>query len=220
VEDFPDGVWWVELVPLSGPDVVARALAQALGVRPLPGASELDAVVFYLEARRALVLLDNCEHLLAESVVVAQALLAGCPDVKVLATSREPLPFLWRRSTVVLPSLHKMLVIKNLLSLFKDEIRVDGLLMTVAGNAVRASRSSRMLVAKAFAVGEPAGRMCARNGGDLEVPSTRRVRLPRSPDKGLRRPRSRRMSRTARLTAGRACVTPVSVPPSLAVWSC
>jgi predicted ATPase/class 3 adenylate cyclase/DNA-binding CsgD family transcriptional regulator len=88
---FPDGVWWVELAPLSGPQVVARALAQALGVRPLPGASELDAAVFYLESRRALVLLDNCEHVLGESAVVAQALLAGCSGVTVVATSREPL---------------------------------------------------------------------------------------------------------------------------------
>jgi predicted ATPase/class 3 adenylate cyclase/DNA-binding CsgD family transcriptional regulator len=91
VDLFPDGVWWVELAPLSGPEVVARALAQALGVRPLPGATELDAVLFYLETRRALVLLDNCEHLLDESVLVAQALLQGCPGVSVLATSREPL---------------------------------------------------------------------------------------------------------------------------------
>jgi predicted ATPase/class 3 adenylate cyclase/DNA-binding CsgD family transcriptional regulator len=90
-EHFPDGVWWVELAPLSGPDVVARGLAAALGVRPLPGATELDAVLFYLESRRALVLLDNCEHVLGESVVVAQTLLQGCPGVTVLATSREPL---------------------------------------------------------------------------------------------------------------------------------
>jgi predicted ATPase/class 3 adenylate cyclase/DNA-binding CsgD family transcriptional regulator len=88
---FPDGVWWIELAPLSGPDVVARALALALGVRPLPGATDLDAGVFFLESRTALVLLDNCEHVLAESLAVAQALLEGCPGVCVLATSREPL---------------------------------------------------------------------------------------------------------------------------------
>jgi predicted ATPase len=91
VDRFPDGVWWVELAPLLGPDVVARALAQALGVRPLPGATDLDAGVFFLESRTALVLLDNCEHVLGESVAVAQALLEGCPGVSVLATSREPL---------------------------------------------------------------------------------------------------------------------------------
>ena len=60
--DFPDGAWWVELATVTDAGAVAPTLAQALGVRALPGLSELDAVVGYLWERRALLVLDNCEH--------------------------------------------------------------------------------------------------------------------------------------------------------------
>jgi hypothetical protein len=61
---FPDGVWWVELAPVADEELVGAALAEALGVRPLPGVTELQAACAYLSSRRALVMLDNCEHLL------------------------------------------------------------------------------------------------------------------------------------------------------------
>jgi predicted ATPase/DNA-binding CsgD family transcriptional regulator len=107
LEEFPDGAWWVELAPLSDPGLVAPALAQAFGVRPRLGQSELDAVVSFLAARRILVLLDNCEHLLDEAARVAEALLRGCPNATVLATSREPLRIAgetdWRVPSLSLP---------------------------------------------------------------------------------------------------------------------
>ena len=61
---FPDGAWWVELAPLADERLVGAAIAAALGVRPLPGVTELQAAGAYLASRRALVVLDNCEHLL------------------------------------------------------------------------------------------------------------------------------------------------------------
>ena len=64
LERFPAGAWWVELGMLSDPALVGPALANALGVRPLGGQSDLDATVAHLADRRALVALDNCEHLL------------------------------------------------------------------------------------------------------------------------------------------------------------
>ena len=60
---FPDGAWWVELAPLADERLVGAAIAAALGVRPLPGVTELQAAGAYLASRRALVVLDNCEHL-------------------------------------------------------------------------------------------------------------------------------------------------------------
>lgn len=88
---FPDGAWWLELAPITEPAMVAPAVAHVFGVRPLPGQSELDAAVSYLSSRRALVVLDNCEHVIDEAARVAETLGRGCPHVRVLATSREPL---------------------------------------------------------------------------------------------------------------------------------
>jgi predicted ATPase/DNA-binding CsgD family transcriptional regulator len=88
---FPDGAWWVELAPLADERLVGAAIAEALGVRPLPGVTELQACGAYLASRRALVILDNCEHLLGACAEAAQGLLLAGPDVVVLATSRAPL---------------------------------------------------------------------------------------------------------------------------------
>src|SRR5262245_8847457 len=91
VDDFADGVWWVDLAPLAEERRVAANVAEALGVRPLPGFTELQAVCAYLASRRALVVLDNCEHLLEACAETAEPLLQACPRVAVLATSRAPL---------------------------------------------------------------------------------------------------------------------------------
>jgi predicted ATPase/DNA-binding CsgD family transcriptional regulator len=91
VDRYPGGVWFLELAPLSDPALIESALATMLGVRPLPGRTPVQAAVRYLSTLRALVLLDNCEHVLEPSRHAADALLRGCPDVTLLATSREPL---------------------------------------------------------------------------------------------------------------------------------
>src|SRR5829696_3502634 len=88
---FEDGVWWVDLAPLSDPDLVAQAVAQALGVREAPGRSPTEAVLEHLEGRKTLLVLDNCEHLVEACAALADALLRSCPELRVLATSREAL---------------------------------------------------------------------------------------------------------------------------------
>jgi predicted ATPase/DNA-binding CsgD family transcriptional regulator len=88
---YPDGAWFLGLAPLSDPALIESALATMLGVRPLPGRTPVSAAVLHLSTRRALVLLDNCEHVLEPSRQLSDALLRGCPDVTVVATSREPL---------------------------------------------------------------------------------------------------------------------------------
>jgi len=108
LDDHPDGVWWVELAALQDPALVATSLAGALGVRPLPGQTDTGAAVAYLSGREALVVLDNCEHLLAETGRLVEALLRGCPRVRVLATSRQPLGVEgetdWRVPSLSLPA--------------------------------------------------------------------------------------------------------------------
>ncbi|HKW73877.1 MAG TPA: tetratricopeptide repeat protein [Candidatus Dormibacteraeota bacterium] len=85
-ETWPDGVCWVELAPASD---VAGAVVACL---ELPGHGEpLQVVASWLAARRVLLILDNCEHLVAESARFCQGVLDKCPEVRILATSREPL---------------------------------------------------------------------------------------------------------------------------------
>ena len=91
LDGYPDGVWWVELAPLTDPELIGDALVAALCVRVLPGATPLQSVCAELASRSALVVLDNCEHLLEASAQVAVALLDAGPQVQVLATSRAPL---------------------------------------------------------------------------------------------------------------------------------
>lgn len=91
VDAFPDGVWWVELAALTEPELVGAAVAEALGVRPLPGMTDAQAVCAYLAPRRSLLVLDNCEHLLDACAELTAAVLKAAPQVTVLATSRATL---------------------------------------------------------------------------------------------------------------------------------
>jgi predicted ATPase/DNA-binding winged helix-turn-helix (wHTH) protein len=93
---FPDGVFFVDLAPVADPDLVAQTLAAACGLAPgdsPPGVSRsfVERLVSALSPRRALLLVDNCEHLLDAAADLADALLAGCPQLVLLATSREAL---------------------------------------------------------------------------------------------------------------------------------
>jgi predicted ATPase/DNA-binding winged helix-turn-helix (wHTH) protein len=89
--DFPDGVWLVELAPLADAALVAATIAATLGARAEPGTPPLAPVETVLRGQRALLLLDNCEHVVGEAAAVAQALLRALPRLQLLATSREPL---------------------------------------------------------------------------------------------------------------------------------
>src|SRR3984885_4118771 len=86
-----DGAWFADLAPLRDPDLVAVTVADALGVRLEPGHPVLDTLVAAVGGRSLLVVLDNCEHLIGACAKVADALLRGCPELALLATSREPL---------------------------------------------------------------------------------------------------------------------------------
>ncbi|MFN2462011.1 MAG: adenylate/guanylate cyclase domain-containing protein, partial [Candidatus Velthaea sp.] len=86
-----DGVWLVELAPTSDPSLVASVIAQALNVQETPNRPMLETLLAYLKRKRLLLILDNCEHLIDEARNVTAAVLRSCPDVHVLATSREGL---------------------------------------------------------------------------------------------------------------------------------
>ena len=88
LDQYPDGVWWIELAPLLEPGHVASALAGALDARVDDSTSALDAVVRRLAQDHALVVLDNCEHLVDAAAALAARVLEQCPNVSVLTTSR------------------------------------------------------------------------------------------------------------------------------------
>jgi predicted ATPase/DNA-binding CsgD family transcriptional regulator len=90
-ERFADGTAWVDLAPLTDLSLVPATVAQALGVVPAPGADVTQEIARQLRPRQVLLLLDNCEHVLATADELVGALLDGCPALQVLATSRGPL---------------------------------------------------------------------------------------------------------------------------------
>ena len=89
--DFEDGVWLVELAPLSDPELVPQAVASVLGVREAPGSPITGTLSDHLLSRTMLLVLDNCEHLIDASASLAEILLRRCPNLRILATSREAL---------------------------------------------------------------------------------------------------------------------------------
>src|SRR3954449_4129622 len=88
---WDDGAWFVDLAPLSSGQVVPQAIAEAVGAKSLPGVDPWIDVLEHLRPRRALVVLDNCEHLTESACQRVAELLEACPRVGVLATSRTPL---------------------------------------------------------------------------------------------------------------------------------
>ncbi len=90
-DGFADGVIWVDLAPLADPSLVPATVAQALGIVPVAGLPIEEQLIRELRPRQALLLLDNCEHLIEAVSDLAADLLPACPAVQVLATSRAPL---------------------------------------------------------------------------------------------------------------------------------
>ena len=90
LDDFPDGVFFVALASVSDPDLVASTIAQTLGVREADGQPLAERLKDYLREKQLLLLLDNFEQVLSAAPLVAD-LLAACPRLKVLVTSRAPL---------------------------------------------------------------------------------------------------------------------------------
>lgn len=91
VDTFRDGVWLVDLAPTPAAGLVPYTVATVLGRRERAGETLTDTIVTYLEARELLLVLDNCEHLIDACAALAERVLSGCPQVRLLATSRERL---------------------------------------------------------------------------------------------------------------------------------
>ena len=89
--EFGDGVWYVDLAPITDPALAAVSAARALDLPDQPGRSPTDTLLRFISNRHMLMVLDNCEHLLDATAALTTALLGACPRLTVLATSREPI---------------------------------------------------------------------------------------------------------------------------------
>ncbi|HTE65550.1 MAG TPA: tetratricopeptide repeat protein, partial [Candidatus Binatia bacterium] len=107
LDGHPDGVWWVDLARITDAGLVPNAVAAALTVKEIPRQSLVDTLKNDLRAKRTLILLDNCEHVVAACAELADTLLHACQSLSILATSREPLGVEgeapWRVPSLTLP---------------------------------------------------------------------------------------------------------------------
>jgi predicted ATPase/DNA-binding CsgD family transcriptional regulator/transcriptional regulator with XRE-family HTH domain len=109
---FADGAWMVELAPVADPAQVLWAVAVALGVREQPGVPTSEVLARVLARQQLLLVLDNCEHVIGAAAELCAGLLAACDDLRVLATSREPLRVAgeagYRLGSLALPDLEDL----------------------------------------------------------------------------------------------------------------
>jgi non-specific serine/threonine protein kinase len=107
LDRFSDGVWLVEFAPLADPLLVAQAVTSALGMREEAERSVLATLADYLQSRQALLVFDNCEHLVAACAALAESLLRTCARLHIIVTSREALrlggEMVWRVPSLSLP---------------------------------------------------------------------------------------------------------------------
>jgi len=108
LNDFDDGVWWADLVGLKDDSLVLQAVAQVVSVREVPNQSLNNTLIEYFQTKHTLLILDNCEHLIAGCAQLANSLLNTCPNLKILITSREGLGLtgevVWHVPTLTLPA--------------------------------------------------------------------------------------------------------------------
>ncbi len=107
--NFKHGVWWVELAALSDPALVPQGVARVLGVQESREHSLSEMLTLFIRDKPMLIALDNCEHLIAACAELAEKLLLACPNLKIIATSREGLNVIgetaWRVPSLAVPDI-------------------------------------------------------------------------------------------------------------------
>jgi predicted ATPase/class 3 adenylate cyclase len=91
LDQYEDGVWLVEFAPLSDPDLVPSVVAGVLGVAEVANRSLVDSIVYWLKPKHTLLILDNCEHVVEPAAKIVDAILRGCPHVRLMVASRQGL---------------------------------------------------------------------------------------------------------------------------------
>jgi len=111
--EYPNGVWLLELASLNDPALLPQTVSQVFGIAAQSDISLIELLINFLRAKTTLLILDNCEHLLDACAQLADTLLKNCPNLKILATSREPLDItgeaVYRVPSLDLPDLRQIL---------------------------------------------------------------------------------------------------------------
>jgi non-specific serine/threonine protein kinase len=115
---FPDGLWFIELAPLSDAALVPQAVVNTLGLIEQANRSPQTILTDFLKDKQILLILDNCEHLIQACAQLTEALLRACPNLKMLATSREALgvsgEFAFNVATLSIPDIRQSHTAKSL----------------------------------------------------------------------------------------------------------
>ena len=118
IPDFPDGIWFVDLVPLGDASLVAQKVLSAVGIQEQANRAAPDALASFFAAKRALLLLDNCEHLIEAVAALVDGLLRTTVDLSILTTGREALRLagevIWPVTPLAVPSDHQRLSVEAL----------------------------------------------------------------------------------------------------------
>lgn len=140
-DDFGGSVYFIGLAPVNDPSFVTRAIASAVGVQEVPNQPLIETLVAFLKNKRALLVLDNCEHLIDQAAFTSREVLTSCPSIRILATSREPLVAAGERR-YRLPSLDMI----DAATLFVDRAQaVDGRFTLNGENATTVAEICRRL---------------------------------------------------------------------------
>jgi predicted ATPase/class 3 adenylate cyclase/DNA-binding CsgD family transcriptional regulator len=107
LDDYPEGVWLADLAAVADPNAVPTQVGQIFALKEGPGMTPTDALVAYLGGKQALLIVDNCEHVLGAAAALADRLASSCPSLHLLATSRQPLDLpgevAWRVPSLAVP---------------------------------------------------------------------------------------------------------------------
>ena len=187
LDAFPDGVWLVELDTVADGAHVPQAIAAVLGLRDEPGHSLVDALVSYLQSLEVLIVLDNCEHVLAAAADLCTRVLRSTSRVRILATSREPLrtagESVYPVSALALPATRMKSSVDELLAyeavrLFADRAAsVNPAFAITAKNASSVESICRQLSGIPLAIELAAARARGMSVEDIEARLTDHFRL-------------------------------------------
>jgi predicted ATPase/class 3 adenylate cyclase len=118
LDQFPDGVWFVELAALTDPDLIPQTILSGVGIPEQPGMTILQLLMDYLHEKKLLLVLDNCEHLIEASAKLVHTLLSGSPALNIVATSREALgitgEMVWHVASLSLPDINRLPAVEQL----------------------------------------------------------------------------------------------------------
>ena len=197
LDDIPDGAWFVDLAPVTDAALVPAALLGALGIREVPDRPPLRTALDHLAQRTALLVVDNCEHVIDAAAGAVHAILRSCANVKVLATSREGLGLegehAYRMPTLEVPAVGATLTF--------DRAKAFGAITLFAERAAAADSHFALTDENAPAVAD----ICRRLDG---IPLAIELAASRVKMFGIRELASRLDERFKLLTGGRRTALP------------